>query len=166
MEENIVDRNLMHNAYYIICYFEERGKQITNLQLQKLLYFYEAVYLYYNPEETGLFIEEFYAWDFGPVSETIYKHFKKFSSFPIELDEEEKEIGENYSRENERYLEVLYNLCGSMSTYDLVALSHSKDSPWDMINRKYNNQIPHRVVLDKEQTRNWFSSLVIEKNAE
>ena len=41
--ETLIERDIIINAYYVIYYFNQNGKKITNLKLQKLLYFLEAI---------------------------------------------------------------------------------------------------------------------------
>lgn len=152
-----IDRNLYNNAEYIIKFFSLNGKQVTNLKLQKLLYFLEAIYMI-NTNENKLFDEEFTAWDFGPVSKELYDKYKinGRDSLPV---------NENISINpiNEEYIKVLFRLFGGFSAFQLVAVSHGPGSPWDKINRQYNGEIDHNVVIDKLQTKEWFDGIV-EKN--
>ena len=50
-----IEKDIIINSYYIVDYFNKRGKQITAVKLQILLYFLEAIYLIQNKEETKLF---------------------------------------------------------------------------------------------------------------
>lgn len=54
-----------------------KGYRITNLQLQKLLYFTQVEYL----KETGnfLFEEEFQAWTYGPVQYDVWKFYRLYN---------------------------------------------------------------------------------------
>ena len=152
-----IDRNLYNNAEYIIKFFSLEGKQVTNLKLQKLLYFLEAIYMI-NTKENKLFDEEFTAWDFGPVNKELYDKYKINGR-------ESLPVNENISINpiNEEYIKVLFRLFGSFSAFQLVAVSHGPGSPWDEINKKYNGEIDRNVVIDKLQTKEWFDGIV-EKN--
>lgn len=151
-----MDNSLNNNAKYIICYFSKNKKEVTNLKLQKLLYFLEAIYMVLANKD-NLFEEEFYAWNFGPVNDTIYEKYKEFGRLPIILDESIE-----IPKENLKYIKVLFNLFGNYTAYDLVALSHSKGSPWCNIYVKYDGEdIPHYEIVDKLKTKKWFLDDVV-----
>ena len=38
-----IDRDIINNSEYIIQFYKEKDKKITNLELQKLAYFLEAI---------------------------------------------------------------------------------------------------------------------------
>lgn len=156
----MIERDIVLNSKYIISYFNKSEKNVTNLMLEKLLYFLEAIYMVRTGEDF-LFTEDFYAWNFGPVNEIIYKEYKYFGNMPIHL-EENVEIPE----ENKKYIENLYKLFKDYSAYKLVSLSHREDSPWYKINEKYGFEIPKNVVIPKKETKEWFNSIVEQDNEE
>ena len=61
-------------ARYIINHSIEKGYSITNLKLQKLLYYVQAKFLVEFKEEC--FEENIMNWNYGPVVESVYKEFK------------------------------------------------------------------------------------------
>ena len=62
-------------ARYIIKYCKDNGYSISNLKLQKLLYFVQAQFLVtYNGRPA--FEEKIEAWDFGPVVPEVYHYLK------------------------------------------------------------------------------------------
>lgn len=150
----MIERDILKNAKYIIAYFKERDKNVTNLMLEKLLYFLEAIYMVMTDEDR-LFKEDFAAWNFGPVNEIVYKEYKDFGSMPIFLDEEIK-----IPKKNEEYVAYLYELFKDYNAYMLVNLSHSKNSPWYKINEKYDFEIPKGEIIPKEETKEWFNTIV------
>lgn len=158
--EASIERDIIINAYYVIYYFNQKGKEITNLKLQKLLYFLEAIYLIQNQNEKYLFHDEFYAWNFGPVSEILYKKFKDYQNMNIMLNEKDTEIAININKENKKYIEKLFQLLGDMTAYQLVTLSHLPNSPWAKLNQKYNGNIEKHISISKIETRDWFMNLI------
>ena len=68
-------------ADYIIKCCRDRGELITNLHLQKLVYYAQAWYLalYDKP----LFDEEFQSWISGPVQPELHDRFKSYKWNPI-----------------------------------------------------------------------------------
>lgn len=71
-------------AYYILKYSrKELNQGISNLKLQKILYFIQAEFLVKKDEPC--FEEIIEAWDFGPVIPAVYQEFKVFGSNNISL---------------------------------------------------------------------------------
>lgn len=69
-------------AEYVLWYCEnELNKAITNLQLQKILYYIQGEYLAVYKEP--LFDNDMEAWDYGPVIPDVYYEYKRFVSEPI-----------------------------------------------------------------------------------
>lgn len=147
-------------ARYILYTAYKYGDVITNLKLQKLLYYVQAEYLV----KTGgrvLFFEPIEAWQFGPVVSDVYEKYKNYGRNPIddkdlydedprcfELTEEEKAIIE---RALGKYMGV--------SAYELVESIHS-DAPWkDAYSPDKHNRISlssmykfyKALALEKEQ---------------
>lgn len=151
-----LDKNILNNAKYIISYFSDNDKEITNLKIQKLLYFLEAIYMVVS-DEKSLFNENFYAWNFGPVSDAVYEQYKNFGRTPIVL--EEKVMIPKY---NLVYIKILFDLFANYTSYQLVALSHLPSSPWHDIYVKYGeNDIPNNEIIEKEKTKIWFRENVV-----
>ncbi|MFZ2823043.1 MAG: type II toxin-antitoxin system antitoxin SocA domain-containing protein [Lactococcus raffinolactis] len=73
--------NVFDVAATIINYSKENKKQITNLQLQKFLYYIQREYI--NINNQLLFEEEFCAWNYGPVIYPVWKEYAKNSRYPI-----------------------------------------------------------------------------------
>lgn len=76
---------------------------------------------------------------------------------PIELD---NNIG--IPATNLPYITKLYDLFKDYSVLDLVSLSHMSDSPWFKINEQYFEKIPHNIIINKHETREWFRSIIVE----
>ena len=152
-----MENNIVYDAYYLINLFSNNGKKVTQLQLQKLMYFFEAYYM--NKKDVDSLYEcNFNAWMFGPVAIPLYKKFKSFGEFPIEINDEAKEIGNNIDNEKKKLILDIYNVFGGLTANTLVNLTHMKDSPW------YNKWIENdrKVVygeksyIDKIETKKWF----------
>lgn len=69
----------------------ERGELLTNLKLQKLLYYAQAWHLVYHGKQ--IFEEDFQAWVHGPVAPSQYQRFKKFGWQPILEEIKRPELG-------------------------------------------------------------------------
>lgn len=152
-----MDNNIIYDAYYLINLFNNDEKKVTQLQLQKLMYFFEAYYM--NIKDVDSLYEcNFNAWMFGPVAIPLYKKFKSFGEFPIEISEEAKDVGNNIDSEKKKLLMEIYRVFGGLTSAKLVNLTHMKDSPW------YNKWLENdrKVVygeksyIDKLETKKWF----------
>ena len=156
---NEIERSIIKNSEYIIKYFEDNNREVTNLMLEKLLYFLEAIYMSIT-DDNKLYDEDFYAWNFGPVNDTIYNRYKTFGKYPIKINT--KSIIINQS--NKIYIEFLYNLFKDYTPFDLVTLSHSEGSPWQEINSKYDGEIGRNIIIEKSETKKWFKGIIDESN--
>ena len=125
------------------------GNPITNLKLQKILYFLDMTYLVNVGER--LIDENFEAWQYGPVVKEVYDKYSSYAASPIELKQEFKEeLPDGYEKKIANKIETLANT----RAWDLVDISHKKGSPWDVT---YRNGLGNHKVID--------SNLLI-KNAE
>ena len=67
-------------AKYVVSVCYEQGAPVTNLKLQKILYFIQKDFIKRN---TLAFSDDIEAWKFGPVVPSVYYHFCHFGSMPI-----------------------------------------------------------------------------------
>ena len=68
---------------HIINYCNDKDYGISNLKLQKLLYFIQAYFLIASPNHKACFYEPIEAWDFGPVVPVAYGEYKQYGSTNI-----------------------------------------------------------------------------------
>lgn len=108
-------------AEHIIAVANDNQRSITNLQLQKIMYFIvrNAMEVFQTREEIQqeLYDEPFLVWQYGPVIESQYRRFRSYGSNPIL---EEFDQVEEYSGFNDRIIEYL-----DMDVFGLVYSSHS-----------------------------------------
>lgn len=155
MEE--IKDNIVNDAYYLINKFNEKGADVTNLQIQKLMYFFEAYYM--NIYEVDKLYEcNFCAWAFGPVAIPLYKEFRKFGNGKIELTEQNRKDGENIPKEKKELLDIIYNAFKETSAMDLVELTHMQESPWSQVWERNGRKVGYgeNTHIDKLKTRGWF----------
>lgn len=116
-------------ATMIIC-AKDQNKSITNLQLQKYLYYIQGEHI----KNTGelLFDEAFYAWNYGPVLYSVWKDYAKNSRYPIENIEsgnviEDATIKELIVQKTKELLEI--------NIWTLVDKTHD-EMPWKKAREK------------------------------
>ena len=115
---------------------DDIGESVSNLALNKILYFIHA----YHLAETGqpLVKAKIEAWQFGPVFREVYHQFKRFDRSSItgratvlNPQSGEYEIA-TYNVEQSEY-ERIRSICLpyiKMRPGKLVELSHEKGGPW------------------------------------
>ncbi len=108
---------------YIVNDLTSIGEAVTNLRLQKLLYYAQAWHLVYS-DGAPLFESRIEAWIHGPVVVEEYHRFKEHCSGPIP----EQAPLELDSRTREFVDQVLCTY-GVKTAYDLEILTH-REKPW------------------------------------
>lgn len=134
-------------AKYIICEMNRTNQTVTQLKLQKLLYFVEAYYMA-KYEKERLFEDEFFAWTYGPVCKKVYDKYKSYYDLPIK----EYDCEDIKDTQIQDSIRIVCDAFGSLSTSKLIAITHLKNSPWD--NASNNNGI-----ISKQETKEWFRKL-------
>ena len=102
----------------------DAGELVSNLKLQKLLYYQQGFHLAYYGEP--LFEEDIEAWLYGPVVPSVYDHFKSYGNKGIEHSGEIIALSGTYE-------EALFNevnkIYGSYSAIGLMEMTH-QETPW------------------------------------
>jgi uncharacterized phage-associated protein len=123
-------------ANLIIDESRNKGVQITNLSLNKIIYFLHASYLFeFNEPLVSAKIE---AWDHGPVFREIYHQFKSFGRSTITGRARRLDVATGKFFEAEPSLSpdedvFLRSLCSELLKIPagkLVDMSHVEDGPW------------------------------------
>ncbi|MBR8828413.1 MAG: DUF4065 domain-containing protein [Gomphosphaeria aponina SAG 52.96 = DSM 107014] len=110
-------------ADYLIHFCHQHGDLITNLKLQKLVYYAQAWYLalYDQP----LFPEDFQAWASGPVQPELYECYKKNKWNPISED-----VGEiDLPQQIKDHLKEIIEVYGKYESYYLERMTQ-EELPW------------------------------------
>lgn len=152
------ENNIVYDAYYLIKKFNDNDMDVSNLQIQKLMYFFEAYYMNVYEDVDKLYECNFNAWAFGPVAIPLYTEFRKFGSGNIELTEENKKDGDSISSEKKELLDDIYEAFKGISASDLVSYTHMKDSPWEVVWKRNGGKVGYgaNTYIDKKETKKWF----------
>lgn len=132
-------------AKYVILFCKERGISISNLKLQKLLYFVQAQFLVTLGKPA--FQEHIEAWDFGPVVPEAYHYFKIWGSseIPEELVQDAKN---SIYLNDQKVIDTILKECASYSASTLVEITHNQ-APWiDNYEKGCNNTISLKAIKD------------------
>lgn len=139
----------------------EGGGPITNLALQKLLYFAHGLFLVQT--KRALVSGYFEAWKHGPVHPSAYHAFKDSGSDPITFRATSLDLLTGRPRSIPAPTDPLVLTCvrrvistyGRMAPSRLVDLSHAKDAPWRFVvdeartSMAFGLRIPDNVILDR-----------------
>lgn len=101
----------------------EHGDTISNLKLQKMMYYQQGFHLAYF--ETPLFDEDIIAWQYGPVVPSVYQEYKSFESNSISTSKE----GISLSDDEEELFNNVYEEYNQFSAVALMKMTH-EESPW------------------------------------
>ncbi|PIQ92510.1 MAG: hypothetical protein COV69_02405 [Parcubacteria group bacterium CG11_big_fil_rev_8_21_14_0_20_39_14] len=118
--------NPLSVALYFLRVADKEKKPITNLKLQKLVYYAQVWHIVFHNRK--LFYEPIEAWMHGPAIPTLYRRFKAFESNPIQLTGLE-DIKLPFNEKEEKFLKNVWNVYGKYDAGYLEALTHS-ELPW------------------------------------
>ena len=161
MSENC-ESTIVQDSYYLISLFNEGNKPITQLIVQKLMYFFEAYYM--NKENKDkLYDCPFKAWTFGPVAMPLYEKYRCFGSSKIFLTDKEINEGNNICDKKKEILKEIYVFFGDYTAMQLVNLTHMQCSPWYRKWEENNCRIVYgdESNIDKLETKEWFKDKFI-----
>lgn len=159
------ENNIVYDSYYLINLFNEYGKEVTQLHIQKLMYFFEAYYM--NEKNTDkLYDCNFNAWMFGPVAIPLYKKYKEFGEYPIKITKDDMNMGNTIEKDKKEMLDELFKVFKDMSATQLVNLTHMSDSPWFTKWSENGRKVVYgeKSYIDKIETKNWFRKHFIIEN--
>ncbi len=113
-----------------VLHFARKAKiEVTNLKLQKLVYFVQGFAL--AELNRPLFLNEIQAWTYGPVIPDLYHRLKHYGAgvvsgtleAPDTLSEDADACG---------VVQRVMGKLGNLPVTQLVRLSHMENSPWDV----------------------------------
>jgi uncharacterized phage-associated protein len=114
---------------------------VTNLKLQKVLYFAQAYFL----AKLGrpLFDDRIEAWKYGPVIPSVYRKYRENGSNPIILAEDKSTI----EAEDKEVLNKIWNTFGEYSARKLVDITHAH-TPWKEAYENADKVISHKSLKE------------------
>lgn len=121
---------------------------ISNLKLQKLLYYAQGCYLAIT--ENKLFEEDILAWDHGPVVEEVYQEYKGNKANGIAY---EGDYDQSIDRDTENILESVYDIFGKYSAWGLRNMTH-QETPW--------LETPRSHVIPLDKIKEYFKEHYVE----
>lgn len=144
---------------FLIARSETHKFPLTNLRLNKLLYFIHGWGLTSRPD--GLVRNHFLAWAHGPVVRPVYDAFKRFDDDPITEPAQYLDYvtGENrviayddISPDDTAVIERVFRSYDHYTTGQLVSISHVVGGPWHTVysasakDNRANLRIPNNII--------------------
>lgn len=148
----------MHTANQIADWFlawaDDIEADLSNLKLQKLLYYAQGHYL--ASTGTPLFEDRVEAWAHGPVVRGIYARFKKYGKSVIDADSEIPDSfdWDDYIDVNDHLVKI-WNTYGGYEAWTLRNRTHS-ESPWRSV---WNSEVD-RIEIPQASMRSYFASVL------
>lgn len=140
-------------ARYIVNKSHDYKYTISNLKLQKLLYFCQAVFLVESKGIKKCFEENIEAWDFGPVVPVVYREFKRYGGLNIPKIIEYKDYSKGlWNLEIVKYNDTIIDKVtrdqidnvikhfGKFSASKLVDITHHQ-APWIQAYKRRKNSV-------------------------
>jgi len=138
----------------IICLSRDRGDPITNLKLQKLLYYTQAWFLALHDKE--LFSEDFQAWVHGPVLPSQYHRFKHNEWRPIA-----DRINPFLKTGNvmvDKHVVGILDVFGVETAPALELMTH-QEMPWITARRGLPPTTNSKTVISKDSMKRYYRQL-------
>jgi uncharacterized phage-associated protein len=125
----------------------EIGDTMTNLKMQKLLYYAQGFHLALY--DTPLFSEKIKAWQYGPVVEEIYEEYDEYGQNPIP---QPKRVNTSmFNPDQINFLKEIYEVYGQFSALRLMQMAH-QEPPWTTTVKG--------GIISHEKMKRYFKTLI------
>ena len=130
----------MELSTYIVSKCIKEDCPISNLQLQKILYYIQKAFL--NRGDRA-FSDNIEAWQFGPVVPNVYDHYCGYGAMPISFSS----IKYDVAKEDKQLIDSIVGSKRVLAPWDLVEETHKKGGAWD---KTYKNGSGSHEVIPTE----------------
>ncbi len=133
--------------YFLSLVDEDQGDSISNLRLQKLMYYAQGYFL--ALKDRPLIHEEFEAWEHGPVIPGLYNSFRQHGAEPLPLQSADTE---KFLPEEIEHLNDMWEMFGQFSATKLRNMSHQEPP--------YTNT-PKRSTISRDSMKRYFITQLV-----
>ena len=140
-------------ADYIIRAKHARGESVTNLELQKLVYYAQAWFLALY--DRALLDEPFEAWVHGPVQPDLYQRFKALGWRPISDIPQEPTFGQALIPQ---HLDEVLRVYGKFTAHQLEMLTHDEE-PWRAARGNLPPDASSSSTISQESMKQYYKRL-------
>lgn len=132
-------------VYFLRLSRPELGDILSNLKLQKLVYYAQGFHL--AMLDKPLFEEDFRAWQYGPVVESLYGDYKEYSGGAVPVPDAPDSMVFNKIQQD--LLNEIHEVYGKYSAWRLSEMTH-EEGPWKSTN--------NMGVIDKMALKDYFKT--------
>ena len=148
-------------ANFVLKLAEGRGIALSNLTINKIVYFLHAEYL--ARTDKPLVTAKIEAWPYGPVFRELYAEFKQFGPGPITkpatardpLTLEKQICSTQFTVEDVAFLTESAERYAKLSASVLVEMSHAQGGPWHEVYYSDGELSPGMRISD-ERIKTYF----------
>ena len=146
-------------AQLILRIASEQEAGISNLKLQKLLYYSQAWYLAITNKP--LFHERIEAWIHGPVVPPVFGEYKQYRWSPLPPPDNFIEIQEPAppARSIAKHVREVMTLYGPLTGPQLEALTHQED-PWKIARNNLPPDAPSSAIITHQSMINFYAPMI------
>ena len=105
----------------------DENNDLTNLKLQKILYYTQVEYIKKNSSK--LFADDIEAWQYGPVVKDVYNWLKGCGAYTVTSFDVDLSMT-TMSSEINKFLDNIWDKYNKYSAWYLVNETHVPKSPW------------------------------------
>lgn len=127
-------------SQYVLKKCQDDNHPISNLQLQKILFFIQKDFIINHGEP--LFDDDFEAWRFGPVIPSVYNRYCIFGAATIICTE----VATTLSNQVKSIIDPIIKYRSSQDPWEMVRESHNAGGAWDSV---YLDGKGNKKVIDK-----------------
>jgi uncharacterized phage-associated protein len=141
-------------ARCFVAFCNEHGDFLSNLKLQKLLYYAEGWHLALYEE--SLFDDEIQAWIHGPVIPSVYQHYKQYGYRPIATEDS---ISDDSFRSMDphvwEHIQDVWEAYGQLTSYQLEEVTQ-QEIPWKEARQRFAEDDLCEAPISRESMKEFF----------
>ena len=129
------------------------NEEMTNLKLQKLLYYCQGWYL--ALERKPFFTEQIEAWVHGPVVPVVFREYRAKKWNPIAIDSADSLSGSAFGSQADSHIKEVLNAYRGLTGTQLEKMTHNED-PWKIARGNTPIDMPSQAVVTHESMISYF----------
>jgi uncharacterized phage-associated protein len=136
-------------AKWFVDWANSDDAELTNLKLQKLLYYGQGHHLAMCGRP--LFRDDIQAWSHGPVVPGVYHSFKQFGAGAISLADDDPFEWDHVDPATSQFLAKVWNTYGGVAAWKLRNMTHA-EAPW----MEHFAQGERYIVIPQDEIKAYF----------
>jgi uncharacterized phage-associated protein len=140
-------------ASYLLMTANDLEVPLSNLKLQKMLYYAQGWHLAVNG--SALFPDSIEAWIHGPVVPSVYQVYKNHGFGPLTADTKPPHL----AKETKEFLGTLFRYYIKFSPHELELATH-REEPWKAAREGLAPDQPSRNTISRTALKHYFKSLM------